>query len=61
MPAISVTMIGNRIFVVLETFFGLYGMRIMRSFLVVTILMARGWMIGTSAIYEYAATAIAPM
>ena len=49
-PAMIVTMIGKRILVRRETDFGLYGIRIMRSFLVVTSRIAAGWMIGTSAI-----------
>ena len=49
-PATNVTMIGKAILVNRLTFPGSYGMRIMRSFFVVTALIAIGWMIGTSAI-----------
>ena len=58
-PATMVTIIGNKIRVVRETLFGLYSISMALSFLVVTILMAKGWIMGTKAIYEYAATAIA--
>ena len=50
-PEIIITQIGNRMRVLRETDCGLYGIRIIRSFLVVTALMANGWMIGTSAMY----------
>ena len=55
----TVTKIGNRIFSVLETVRSCV-MTTERSFLVVSARMIGGWMIGTSAIYEYAAMAIAP-
>ena len=45
----KVTMMGKRMRVVLLTLAGLYGMRIMRSFFVVTRRMHTGWMTGTSA------------
>ena len=48
-PATMVIMMGNRIFAVLLTCFSAYGMRIRRSFLVVTSRMTGGWMMGTSA------------
>ena len=51
-PAMIVTMMGKQMRSVRETCLGLYGMCIARSFLVVTSLMANGWMIGTSAMYE---------
>ena len=44
----------------LDTSFCSYGIRIRRSFLVVSSLITGGWIIGTSAMYEYAATMIAP-
>ncbi|MPM31178.1 hypothetical protein SDC9_77732 [bioreactor metagenome] len=60
-PAINVTTIGNKSLVILETLFGLYFILILRSFSVVHIFIAKGCIIGTSAMYEYAATAIGPM
>ena len=50
MPATAVMKMGNRILVVLETLRSAYFMRIRRSFLVVTMRMTGGWMMGTSAI-----------
>ena len=47
--------------VVLETWLGLYFIRMRRSALVVMSFMQNGCTIGTSAMYEYAATTIAPM
>ena len=51
-PAMIVTMMGTQMRSERETCLGLYGMCIARSFFVVTSLMANGWMIGTSAMYE---------
>ena len=48
-PATTQMTIGKMILAVWDTEPGLYCMRIMRSFLVVTALMAIGWMMGTSA------------
>ena len=48
-PAMNVTMTGNRMRVRLDTFLSTKGIRMARSFLVVTSLMAKGWMMGTSA------------
>ena len=56
-----VTKMGNRMRVVLLICLGLYGMRMRRSFLVVIRRMQGGCTIGTSAIYEYAATTMAPI
>ena len=60
-PVRIVTNIGKMIFAVLDTFPGLYCILIFRSFSVVRSLMIGGCTIGTSAIYEYAATIIAPI
>ena len=46
---------------VFETSCGAYSMRIVRSLRVVHSLITGGCTIGTSAIYEYAATTIAPI
>ena len=48
-PATMQMISGKRILAVWDTPRGLYFMRIWRSFLVVTALMAMGWMMGTSA------------
>ena len=48
-PATKVTMMGNRMRVVLVTALGRYSILMARSFLVVTSLMAAGWMMGTRA------------
>ena len=53
-------MIGNRIFVRLLTVCWWYGIWIIRSCFVVSARMTGGCTIGTSAMYEYAATMIAP-
>jgi len=60
MPQTAVIMIGNRIFVRLLTVCWWYGIRIIRSCFVVSARMTGGCTIGTSAMYEYAATMIAP-
>ena len=52
--------IGNMIWVRFETGRDGYSILIRRSFFVVSSLMIGGWMIVTSAMYEYAATAVAP-
>jgi len=49
MPAMTVTMIGKRIFVDCETLLPVYSIRMLRSFFVVSSLMIGGWTIGTSA------------
>ena len=54
-------MIGNSILVSFETDFCSYGILIRRSFFVVSSFITGGWIMGTSAIYEYAATIIAPL
>ena len=59
-PAIMVTKIGNSRRVVLLTLLGEYSMRMRRSFFVVMALIIGGCIIGTRAMYEYAATIIAP-
>ena len=61
MPATAVMRTGNRILVVFETEPGVYAMRMRRSFLVVSRRMTGGCTMGTSAIYEYAATVMAPI
>lgn len=59
-PATTVTIMGNSILVVWDIELGLYGILIQRSFLVVIALITGGCTIGTSAIYEYAATIMGP-
>ncbi len=49
-PAIAVTTMGNRMRTVRLISFASYGMRIIRSFLVVMARITGGWMMGTSAI-----------
>ena len=46
----TVTKMGNRTRVVLETALGAYSMRIIRSFFVVMARMMGGWIMGTRAI-----------
>src|SRR5574344_1723525 len=59
-PVIMVTTTGNAMRTPFDTSLPLYSILIIRSFFVVTILIASGCTTGTSAIYEYAATAMAP-
>ena len=59
-PATTVTNIGNSTRVVPDTALGLYGMRMQRSFLLVSIFITGGCIMGTSAMYEYAATIMGP-
>ena len=51
---------GNSTRVVPDTALGLYGMRMQRSFLLVSIFITGGCIMGTSAMYEYAATIMGP-
>ena len=50
MPVMIVMTMGKRMRVVLEICFGSYGMRMSRSFFVVSRRMTGGWTMGTSAI-----------
>ena len=60
-PVRIVTKIGNMILAVFDTFPAVYSIRILRSFFVVRSLMIGGCTIGTRAMYEYAATMMAPI